>query len=268
MQAVSKTAYYCAGVRMQDAASTHPVIGDNYAKRLLGQEGLKYWQEFKQFTGANAGNVARHYIIDSALKEALREHPDATIILIGAGLDSRAYRLSGGTWIEIDETAIISYKNSVLPIAECPNKLERIPIDFEKDKLANKLSSYAGRPDVIIVIEGVFLYLSRAQKEELLVALTALFPKHTLLCDLMKEDFFKKYGEKLHSKLVEQGARFTDIEQDPDKLFIAKGYRLASVHSTIRTAKKLGLVHIPGFLLNLFLKKLEYGYAVYSFVYG
>jgi O-methyltransferase involved in polyketide biosynthesis len=40
MKAVSKTAYYCCGVRMQDAESNHPVIGDYYAKRLMNEEGF------------------------------------------------------------------------------------------------------------------------------------------------------------------------------------------------------------------------------------
>src|SRR4029453_1217015 len=103
MNAVSKTAYYCCGVRMQDAESAHPVIGDYYAKRLMSEEGLQYWQEFKDFKIPNGSNTARTYIIDGYLKELLGAHPDSTVVLIGAGLDSRAYRLKSGTWIEIDE---------------------------------------------------------------------------------------------------------------------------------------------------------------------
>src|SRR6185436_9292312 len=103
MKAVSKTAWYCCGVRLQDAESPHPVIGDQYAKRLLGEEGMRYWQEFKKFDKPNASNIARHYIIDNHLKQSLHHHPDSTVILVGAGLDSRAYRLTGGHWIEIDE---------------------------------------------------------------------------------------------------------------------------------------------------------------------
>ena len=75
MKAVSQTAYYCCGVRMQDAASTHPVIGDNYAKKLMSEEGLQYWQEFKEFKMPNASIIARHYIIDCYLKELLVAHP-------------------------------------------------------------------------------------------------------------------------------------------------------------------------------------------------
>jgi len=202
------------------------------------------------------------------LKQLLRDHPQSVVILIGAGLDSRAYRFETGSWVEVDETGIIEYKNKVLPASECRNKLERIAIDFEKDKLSDKLSPYTGRLYTIIIIEGVFLYLNHHQKTELLDTLTTLFPKHTLLCDLMKKDFFIKYGGELHKKLVEQGTAFTDIEQEPDRLFIDKWYKQTFATSTIRTAKNLGLVRIPGLLLNIFFKKLERGYAVYCFVHN
>ena len=197
MKAVSKTAYYCCGVRMQDAESAHPLIGDQYAKRLLGKEGAAYWEEFKQFTWPNASNTARCYLIDSWVKQELNSHPDATIILIGAGLDSRAYRFNAGRWVEIDEPAIISYKNEILPLKECSNELQRIPIEFEKERLADKLQAYVHRSFVIFIIEGVLMYLSNEQKNQLLSVLTALFPKHILFCDLMSRKFYKKFGGKI-----------------------------------------------------------------------
>jgi len=36
---VSKTAYYCCGVRLQDAESSNPVCGDNYAKLFMDSTG-------------------------------------------------------------------------------------------------------------------------------------------------------------------------------------------------------------------------------------
>ncbi|HEY6974855.1 MAG TPA: class I SAM-dependent methyltransferase [Chitinophagaceae bacterium] len=92
MKPVSKTAYYCCGVRMQDAASAKPLIGDNYAKLLLGKEGMDYWSEFKDLRYPNASNAVRHFLIDNYVKEALLTQPGSTVVLIGAGLDSRAFR--------------------------------------------------------------------------------------------------------------------------------------------------------------------------------
>ena len=63
-------------------------------------------------------------------------------MIIGAGFDSRAYRLKGGTWIELDEPQVIAYKNDRLSASNCENELNRIPIDFSSESLEEKLSSF------------------------------------------------------------------------------------------------------------------------------
>jgi len=268
MKPVSKTAYYCCGVRMQDAESAHPLIGDKYAKTLLGKEGAAYWEEFRQFTIPNAGNTARHYLIDSWVKKELTDHPDATIILIGAGLDSRAYRFNGGRWIEIDEPAIISYKNNILPLSECNNELQRIPIEFEKENLADKLQLYTNRSFVIFIIEGVLMYLSNEQKNQLLSVVTKFFPKHILFCDLMSRRFFEKFGNKIHKKLSEHGATFSDLANEPDRLFLEYGYIKKSQVAIPQAIADLGLLRIPWLIRKLFFGKLISGYSVYHFTYA
>ncbi|HEX5152594.1 MAG TPA: class I SAM-dependent methyltransferase [Parafilimonas sp.] len=267
MKAVSQTAYYCCGVRMQDAASIHPVINDTYAKRLMSEEGLRYWQEFAAFKMPNASNTARHYIIDSYLKELLSARPGSTVILIGAGLDSRAYRFKGATWVEIDEAAVIEYKNEKLPVSECANPLERIPINFETEKLSDKLSPYSNRKDVIIIVEGVLMYLTMAQREALLKTITTLFPAHIVFCDLMSKRFFDKLGGAIHEKFKAHGASFTDMMDDPAALFLQHNYQQAVKVPTIKKSVELGLAKLPklAFLLS---GKLLNGYAVYEFTYN
>jgi len=267
MKAVSQTAYYCCGVRMQDAESAHPVIGDNYAKRLMSEEGLQYWQEFKEFKMPNAANTARHYIIDCYLKELLAAHQDSTIILIGAGLDSRAFRFKGATWIEVDEPAVLEYKNERLPVAECPNALERIAINFETEKLPDKLTPYRNRHDVIIIIEGVMMYLTMTQREALLSTITTLFPHHIVFCDLMSKRFFDKLGKPMHEKFKAHGASFKDMMEDPAALFLKYNYRQVAKVSNIKKAVELGLVKLPKIVLFL-MRKLLNGYSIYEFEYN
>ena len=266
MKAVSKTAYYCCGVRMQDAESIHPVIGDNYARRLMGDEGLQYWQEFKEFKMPNASNTARHHIIDNYLKELLSAHQGSTVILIGAGLDSRAYRFKGATWIEIDEPAVIEYKNGKLPVSECLNPLERISINFETEKLSDKLTPYGNREHVIIIIEGVLMYLSMAQREALLSAITTVFPRHIVFCDIMSKSFFNKLGNPIHEKFKAHGTSFRDMMDDPAALFLKYNYRQVAKVSTIKKAVELGLAKLPKIVLFL-MGKLLNGYSIYEFTY-
>jgi O-methyltransferase involved in polyketide biosynthesis len=252
---------------MQDAESSHPVIGDNYAKRLMSEDGLQYWQQFKEFKMPNASNIARHYIIDCYLKELLAAHPVSTVILIGAGLDSRAYRFKGATWIELDEPAVIAYKNERLPVSECSNALVRISINFETEKLLDKLFLCRDRQNVIIIIEGVLMYLSTTQRETLLTTLITLFPNHILFCDLMSKKFFDKFGKSLHERLKARGASFTDMMDDPPALFLKYKYQQVAKVSTIKKSVELGLAKLPKLAL-LLLGKLVYGYSVYKFAYN
>jgi hypothetical protein len=111
MRPESKTAYFCCGARMVDAQSTHPVCNDTYAKVFMKSEGREVFERFKPFRDAMISNATRHRIIDDLLREELKRNPERLCIIIGAGFDTRAYRLRGGTWIELDDPELIEYKS-------------------------------------------------------------------------------------------------------------------------------------------------------------
>src|SRR5215470_1163030 len=192
MKPISKTAFYCCGVRMQDAEREKPVCGDTYAKVFMNEQGLQILEVFKNETRPNTSNVGRHRIIDDLLRQELVAKPDLTVVIIGAGFDTRAFRLKGGTWIELDEPQVITYKEERLPAANSENELQRISIDFATDSLEQKLAPFSGRNLVVVVIEGVFMYLEEGAIEQTLLTLHRLFPRHKLICDLMTRDFFEK----------------------------------------------------------------------------
>src|SRR5689334_13254339 len=189
MKPISKTAFYCCGVRMQDAERENPVCGDTYARVFMNEEGLQILRLFKDETRPNTSNVGRHRIIDDLLREELVANPNLTVVIIGAGFDTRAFRLKGGTWIELDEPQVISYKEERLPAANSDNELQRISIDFATDSLEEKLAAFSRRSPATVVIEGVLMYLEEAAIGRLLETLEHLFPRHKLICDLMTKEF-------------------------------------------------------------------------------
>ncbi len=269
MKPVSKTAYYCCGVRMLDASSPKPLINDLYAKALMGEEGMVYWENYKKYTSPNGSNIARCYLIDQWVKKQLDKNSATTIILVGAGLDSRAYRLPGGNWIELDEPGIIEYKNQKLPSAQCENPLQRISIDFAQEKVRDKLMPFVGLTPVVIIVEGVLMYLTQAQRKELLTTLTQQFPNHILLCDLMNFNFFNRLGKKsIHEEFSKSGASFQDIQVNPEQLMIDFGYKLEEKKSNVITASDHGLINIPRIFVKFFMKKLMMGYSSYQFRFG
>jgi methyltransferase (TIGR00027 family) len=265
---ISRTAYYTLGVRAADAASDTPICGDSFAERFMNDEARRVWEEFKAFTLPNASNAARHAMIDEHLQRALAADPSAAIVIIGAGFDTRAFRLEGGRWFEFDEAEIISYKEQCLPAASAANPLVRVAVDFARESLADKLSVVGSPANVHIVIEGVLFYLTHAQRQALLQTLAARFPGHTVYVDLMRKRFFEKYSREIHVKIAGMGATFTDMIEQPERLFLDAGYTmldLASIPLRAVTARKLGL---PPFIVRRFLRTLRDGYQIGAFRWG
>ena len=250
---------------MQDAKRSNPVCGDIYAKAFMNEDGLRILEAFKDETSPNASNVARHRIIDDFLRQELLANPSLCVVIIGAGFDSRAYRLEGGTWVELDEPQVIAYKNERLPASNCENELHRIPIDFSTDSLEEKLSSFSSRSPVVVVIEGVFTYLEEEVIGQLLQILRRLFPQHKLICDLMSRKFFEKYGKTLHEKITGMGTSFKFTVDNPEEVILENGYSRTGRVSIIERAVGFELIKIPRIVLKTFLRTLASGYAIYVF---
>ena len=262
---ISRTAYYTVAVRAADAATPKPILGDTFAQRFMNDSAKAVWEEFKSFTPANGSNAARHAIIDEHLRRAIAEDPQATIVIIGAGFDTRAFRLRGGQWFEFDEPEILTYKESRLPAGEAPNPLRRIAIEFARERLADKLALIAAPSSVHIIVEGVLMYLSHEQRLSLLNTLADRFPHHTIYCDLMRKNFFEKYSRDIHEKIVGMGATFTDMEEKPERLFTENGYATVAIDSVPLYAVERANIGIPAFAIRYFLGTLREGYVIAVF---
>ena len=265
MKPISLTAFYCCGVRMRDAERDQPVCGDVYAKTFMNEEGLRVLEKFKDEAAPNSSNVARHRIVDDFLRRELSDHPDLPVVIIGAGFDSRAYRLKGGRWFELDEPQVIAYKNERLPISDCQNDLQRIAIDFANDSLEQKLSSIPGSGPVAIVVEGVFMYLDEPTIRQFLQTLRKVFPQHKLICDLMSRKFFNKYSRTIHEKLAGMGATFKFTADIPEATFLKRGYQRIDRVSVVETSLQFESRKVPKILLKTLLRTLVSGYSIYVF---
>ncbi|HEU4837184.1 MAG TPA: SAM-dependent methyltransferase [Pyrinomonadaceae bacterium] len=265
MKPISKTAFYCCGVRMQDAERDKPVCGDTYAKAFMNEQGLQILETFKDETRPNTSNVARHRLIDDLLRKELAANPNLTIVIIGAGFDTRAFRLKGGTWIELDEPQVITYKDERLPTSTSDNELHRISIDFATDSLEQKLTPFSGRNPVAIVIEGVLMYLEQAAIDQLLQTLHRLFPQHKLICDLMTRDFFEKNATTIHEKLTGMGATFKFMIDNPEELFLKNGYRQLEKIPIVEQSVLFEAGEIPPDVWQTIQPTLPQGYDIYVF---
>jgi len=224
MNPISNTAFYCCGIRMLDASRPRPICCDTYARQFMDERGMGIFRGFGGESGPNASNVARHRYIDDFLRQQLARTPQLQIALIGCGFDSRAFRLAGGAWFELDEPQLIAYKEERLPAARSPNPLQRIAIDFAADSLQDKLQPLSPRAPTVFVIEGVTMYLPPESLRVTLEVLKSRFPGHRVIADLMTRSFVERYGRNVKRIIGQLGARMIPSEA-PSLPFEQAGYR-------------------------------------------
>ena len=146
-----------------------------------------------------------------------------------------------------------------------PTPLRRIAIDFARESLAERLAAIPAPSSVHVVIEGVLMYLTRQQRLELLKTIAERFPHHTLYCDLMRKRFFDKYSRDIHEKIVGMGTTFTDMEDEPERLFTENGYATVDIASVPQRAVEAANIGIPAFMVRFFMGTLRNGYVIAAF---
>lgn len=265
MKPISRTAFYCTGVRALDARSPRPACGDQYAERFLDEDAWRDFEPFRGLRGANLTNRTRHRIIDDMLRDRLAANPELRVVIIGAGFDSRAFRFGGGRWLEVDEPQVFAWKEPRLPAGDSPNPLTRLSVDFTEQKLSDHLAPFADPGPVTIVVEGVLFYLGEPRIRAMLQALRAAFPRGEILCDVMTLEFFRTYSQAIHRTLLGLGATLKPPERPLDAIFADEGYRQTSQTSITRRAAELG--QMPWFMrLLLYVSpRFIHGYSIRAF---
>lgn len=233
----------------------------------MDEEAWAAWAPFRETRTANASNVARHRIIDDLLRARLATDPTHRVVTIGAGFDTRPFRLRGGRWLEWDEPLLMGYKEQRLPMADAPNPLERQAIDFGTESLEARLAPYTTDEPVTVVVEGVMMYLTTEQARALMHAIRATFARVTLLADLMTWEFFRRYSGPLHRHLEALGAVFKLSHEHPRRLIEAAGFRALVARSIVARAveEKAFPAPIPRWMLDVFLRTMRDGYCVWEF---
>jgi methyltransferase (TIGR00027 family) len=262
---VARTAFYCCALRADDAAAERPVCGDTFAARFLDDETRRAMEPLLRLSAPAASNVARHRLIDDLIRARLAEDAGRRVFLIGAGFDTRAFRMEGGRWLEIDEPGLLAYKEELLPARDAPNPLARVAVSLEGGALPRQLTPLGGDDPALVIVEGVSMYLGDAELEALARAVRAALPRATLICDLMTLGFAETFSRPLRRELARQGATFGRRWVHPRKLVERAGYALREQHSIPGRALEAGTLSMPPWLFNSALRGLRDGYAVYVF---
>lgn len=187
--------------------------------------------------GLWANLACRKRFIGDKLDEALGDI-DAVVIL-GAGLDTRAYRLTRRVRMpvfEVDLPVNIARKAKTVRrvLGELPLSVRLVALDFEHDDLLTALAEHGYRTEyrVFFVCEGVTQYLTERAVRRTLEGLRAAAPGSRMVFTYVRRDFINgtnRYGTRTLYHTVRQRRQLWHFGLDPEEVagFLADyGWRL------------------------------------------
>ena len=119
--------------------------------------------------------------LDAVTRDFLAEHPDSVVLQLGCGLDSRFWRIDDGrvTWYDLDMPAVVELRHQFFTETERYHMIAASVTDLEwVDTVASD-----GWP-VLVVAEGLLMYLDEADVRRLVLRLHESFPGCRLIADV------------------------------------------------------------------------------------
>jgi methyltransferase (TIGR00027 family) len=181
--------------------------------------------------------TCRKRFIDDKLAEALG-NIDAVVVL-GAGMDTKAYRLARRSDIpvfEVDLPVNIARKKAAVQraIGAAPASVHLVPLDFERDDLTDALERHGYRAGsrTFFIWEGVTQYLNEDAVRATLDALQPAPAGSRLAFTYVRKDFIdgvNMYDAAILYKRFRQRQQVWRFGLDPDEVsdFVAEyGWRL------------------------------------------
>lgn len=270
---ISDTALWIAGYRAKETALPNPVFNDFLAARLAGDRGMQMAEDMPQAEAMFFAMVVRTSGIDRLVTEAIAKGVD-TVINLGAGLDTRPYRMSLPAelnWIEVDFPKIIDYKTRLIT-EKTVCRLQRYAVDLSNDAEREKLFTQLGQETkkALIITEGVIGYLTPEQASILSRSIYAIPSFQYWIMDFSQGKMRNQYRKEIKEKLKHTPLKFKADNQIA--FFCNDGWKVSSniyiLDEADRIGKRLPAMKFPvNIALRLFPKKMrELGNKTYGYV--
>lgn len=163
----------------------------------------------------------RAAVFDRWLTEQLRDVPDAVVLHLGCGLDSRCRRVNTtNTWFDIDFPAVIEERKRYFSEH---SGYRMIGCDLRDDFLREIPGGRA-----IVVMEGVSMYLTAPERQALLGKLSRHFTQVRLLMDTYT--LFAAKATKYKNPINDVGVTQVHGFDDPRELEAETGFLFRQEH--------------------------------------
>ena len=145
-------------------------------------------------TAMRSGVIARTIVLDKLTKSWLASHPGAVVINIACGLDTRCYRMAGyAHWYNLDLPETMAVREKLLPESGTISQIAMSAMDDWGGEIS-ELSEQ--NVPVLIVIEGLTMYLNAKDVQQIFAVISNRFEKATVFVETMNPMIVKRFKEK------------------------------------------------------------------------
>lgn len=162
-----------------DSRSAHPILGDTFADEVVGRMDYDF-EQLKLPKGAAITLSVRAKHLDTWTREFLAAHPRCTVLHLGCGLDSRVCRINPPDtvrWYDVDHPEVIDLRRHLYPERPGYHLISTSVTDLRwLDAVPTDLP-------VLVVAEGLVIYLEKSGGIALFRAITERFPSGQFIFD-------------------------------------------------------------------------------------
>lgn len=190
--------------RAKESQKENPLIFDPQAIEIVKQLDYDFSAADKDFK-MSAGVIARTILLDAMTKRYIDEHPEATVINIACGMDTRVYRVDNGKirWFNLDLPETISVRKRFL---QEEGRISVIAASAMDEAWTASVGTVTG--DLLVIVEGLTMYLSEQDVKQMLDIIASHFGmcSVTVFLEYMSPLVVKRIKEK---SIDQSGAKFT-----------------------------------------------------------
>ena len=240
---VTNTALFVAAVRAREGARPEPLFKDELSAVLAGREGIAWLAASEVDPQSNYRRDSFPYLevrtrfFDDWLLGSLRAAKANQVVLLGAGMDTRAFRLAwpkGVKLWEVDTHDLFSIKERRLRSAGAAPLCSRLVVesDLSKRGWSRALVGEGFSTDrpAVWLAEGLFEYLSAKAVGDILATAASLSPMGSRLgAEIISEEYMKRPTNRpAMERRRGRGAAWRFGTDDPEALFKARGWKVES----------------------------------------
>ncbi len=242
---VQETALIPLSNRAMETLRKNPRVKDPVAVKIIQTLGIDTKKYDKTVTHECV--IARTIMFDEKVRKIIRKYPNAVCINMGCGMDDRYSRVDNGQifWFDVDLEDSIEVRRKLFEDTDRRRMISASVL--EKEWMENLAASIDSDRKIIVIAEGLFMYFSKEENQQILNNLTSVFQKGSLIVELMRPSAMDEKRHETKAKFgwgTKSGKEFELL--DPKmKLISENSFSEQMMKSTVKS-------RMIGFLIQKF----------------